>query len=83
MASHPKFSLRQQASVRDHIDSVKLVQFLLDHALTGSEKVDKTRITAALGLLKKCLPDLSSTELSGGEDENGQREPIHVIFGKG
>lgn len=66
MAGHPKFSLRQQASVKDHIEAVKLVKFLQKYALMGRKgRVEAARVHAALGLLRKCIPDLKSTEHSG------------------
>lgn len=81
--SHPKFSLRQQASVRDHIDAVKLVQFLQDHALEGSEKeIAGSRIKAAIALLKKCLPDLQSTTLTNDEESGPLRVVIEGIQAK-
>lgn len=58
--------LRHQEDVRAKIQGVHLIKFLQDYAL-GKYKGDvaKSRVTAALGLLRKVSPDLSSTELSG------------------
>lgn len=66
--------------VREKIRASQLVNVLEEHVLEGRE-MSKSQVSAALGLLKKCIPDLQSTTLSGGEDENGVREPIRVIFG--
>jgi hypothetical protein len=48
-------------TTRQKIQSSQLVNFLQDHVFNGTE-VKKTQITAALGLLKKTLPDLQSIE---------------------
>lgn len=37
--------------------------------------MSSTQVTAALGLLKKCLPDLQSVSVQGEEDG----DPINVI----
>lgn len=52
--------------VRARIRTAALVNFLTNYAL-GEHKheVEPARITAALGLLKKTIPDLQSVELSG------------------
>ena len=50
--------------VRERIKSSMLVNALSDHVL-GNNDMKPTQITAALGLLRKVLPDLSATELSG------------------
>lgn len=71
---------RHQEMVREKIRASQLVNVLEEHVLDGRE-LSKSQVSAALGLLKKCIPDLQSTTLSGGEDENGVREPIRVIFG--
>ncbi len=51
-------------NVRNRIKSSMLVNFLQDHVANGTD-VKKTQITAAVALLKKTIPDLQSTELSG------------------
>lgn len=50
--------------VRDRIQTTKLVDRLTDHVL-GKVEMQPTQVTAALGLLKKALPDLSATEFTG------------------
>lgn len=57
---------RHQEDVRAKIQGVHLIKFLQDYAL-GKHKGDvaKSRVTAALGLLKKVSPDLSATQLTG------------------
>jgi hypothetical protein len=53
--------------VRERIRTGVLVTRLTQH-VEGKVDMRQTQVTAALGLLKKVLPDLSSTDLtSGGE----------------
>ena len=56
-----KTKVRHTEDVRAKIQSSQLINFLQGHVLTGSD-VKKTQITAALGLLKKTIPDLQSIE---------------------
>jgi hypothetical protein len=44
-----------------------MVGCLQDHAL-GKKEMSATQVTAALGLLRKVVPDLSATTLSGDHD---------------
>jgi hypothetical protein len=61
---------RHQEMVRAKIQASQLVNRLTSHALGKLKKpLDATQVTAALGLLKKCLPDLSATELTGKDGE--------------
>lgn len=50
--------------VRERIQTTKLVDRLTDHVF-GRCEMEKSQVTAALGLLKKALPDLSATEFTG------------------
>ena len=61
-----RLNKRHQDSVRDKIKSSQIINRLTDHALGALEKpMEASQVTAALGLLKKCVPDLASTELTG------------------
>ena len=51
-------------ATREKIKASMLINSLENHVLKGS-KMKSTQVTAALGLLKKVVPDLSATELSG------------------
>lgn len=62
--------------VRDKIQASQLVNSLEDHVLNDKE-MTKSQVSAALGLLKKCIPDLSVTTV-GGDDENPLRM-VHKI----
>lgn len=49
---------------RTKIANSKVLNRLIGH-VEGTEEMTATQVTAALGLLKKCLPDLSTVEVSG------------------
>ena len=74
---------RHQTMVREKIRAAQLVKALEEHVLED-RKMSASAVTAALGLLKKCVPDLSATELTGAPDEDGNAQPLthRVIFGK-
>lgn len=57
---------RHAEMVRDKIRASQLVNRLEDHVF-GETELTATQVTAALGLLKKCVPDLSSVGV--GQDE--------------
>lgn len=50
--------------IRAKIESEKLINKLSNHVLNNDE-MSNTQITAALGLLRKSVPDLSAIEHSG------------------
>lgn len=52
---------------RTKIANSKILNRLIDHA-EGKVEMSPTQVTAALGLLKKCLPDLSNVTVSGDEE---------------
>jgi len=55
-----------QDDVRTKIQATQLIKRLTDHALGTLEKeMSATQVTAALGLLKKSVPDLTATEHTG------------------
>jgi hypothetical protein len=54
---------------RDKIRNSNILSALIAHA-EGTRDMGATQVTAALGLLKKALPDLSSVSI-GGDDELG------------
>lgn len=58
---------RHQEDVRRKIQASQLVNRLTSHALGKLKKnrMDATQVAAALGLLKKCVPDLAQVEHSG------------------
>lgn len=62
--------------VRQRIQTSQLINRLASHAL-GQCDMSQTQVSAALGLLKKTLPDLTATELSGEiRQRDVSNEPI-------
>jgi hypothetical protein len=51
--------------VRAKIKTSQLINRLNDHALADKEIMTKGQVAAALGLLKKSVPDMASVELKG------------------
>lgn len=56
--------IRHDENTRMKIKVSQLQNALTDHAL-GNLKMLPSQVTAALGLLRKVMPDLAATELSG------------------
>ena len=63
-ADAPKEPLRIRRA-RDKIPVGDLIARMADHAL-GKAEMSPSQVSAALGLLKKALPDLSTTGISRG-----------------
>lgn len=59
--------------IRERIQADRIIKKLEDHVL-NNEEMTASQITAALGLLKKRIPDLSAVEMSGQDGE-----PIQVV----
>jgi hypothetical protein len=62
-----------QDDIRRKIQASQLINVLQDHALTGEGEITPTRMKAIEILLRKSIPDLSSVELSGGD------EPVNFV----
>jgi hypothetical protein len=58
---------RHQDDVRKKIQASQLINYLQKH-VAGKHDMTTTQVTAALGLLRKAIPDLTSTELTGDPD---------------
>lgn len=59
--------IRHDEETRAKIQTSQLINRLEDHILNDLD-LKPTQVTAALGLLKKTLPDLANVELSGDKD---------------
>ena len=59
--------IQHDANTRSKIQASQLINRLTDHVLNNLE-MSATQVNAALGLLKKTLPDLKQIELSGSVD---------------
>jgi hypothetical protein len=60
---------------RDKIKNSNILNALIEH-VEGNREMSSTQVTAALGLLKKALPDLQSVEI-GSDPER----PVKMEFG--
>lgn len=60
--------IRHDEETRAKIQTSQLINRLEDHILNNLD-LKPTQVTAALGLLKKTLPDLANVELSGNDDK--------------
>lgn len=49
--------------VRQRIKTTLIIKALSDHVLKGAE-MSKTQVSAALGLLKKTVPDLAASQVT-------------------
>lgn len=56
--------LRHDDETRARIQTSQIINRLEDHIFKGVD-MSRTQVTAAVALLKKTVPDLASTELSG------------------
>ena len=61
--------------IRERIQADRIIKKLENHILDDSE-MTSSQVSAALGLLKKRVPDLSAVELSGNDES-----PIAIAFG--
>lgn len=69
----PGFVMSQEH--RDKIKNSNILNALIEH-VEGGREMSSTQVTAALGLLKKALPDLQSVEI-GSDPE----KPMRIEFG--
>lgn len=66
--------VRHDDFTRQKIQTSQLVNRLMGH-VDGKVELSSTQVTAALGLLKKSLPDLANVQHSGDDDQ-----PIKTIM---
>jgi hypothetical protein len=68
MASRGRTSgFQMGAEHRTKIGNSKILKHLIEHA-EGSRDMSSTQVTAALGLLKKVMPDMTETMIKGDEN---------------
>lgn len=58
---------RMSEEHRDKIRNSNILSNLIAH-VEGSREMTATQVSAGLGLLKKCLPDLQSVTVSGDDE---------------
>ena len=68
----PGFKMTEEH--RDKIRNSNILSYLISH-VEGQREMGATQVTAALGLIRKVLPDLSATTISGDEDG----DPIKIV----
>jgi hypothetical protein len=71
-------NVQLSAEHRSKIKASLIINALQEHTL-GSRKMSQTQITAGVALLRKCLPDLNSTSVTG--DPNNPIEHRVIITG--
>lgn len=64
-----RLNRNHQEAIREKIRSSQLVNSLENHVF-GKKKLEASQVTAALGLLKKTVPDLSQVSGSGDDGEH-------------
>lgn len=67
MAARSK-RIQHDENTRKKIQASQLIKRLTDHVLNDEVEMSQSQVNAALGLLKKTLPDLKQVELSGEMD---------------
>lgn len=72
---------RHQEMVRDKIRATQLINALENHVLKR-KKMAPSAVTAALGLLKKCVPDITNVTLSGDDEKPPVRHEIVGMPGR-
>jgi hypothetical protein len=65
--------VRHDENTRSRIQGTQLVKRLQDYAF-GLIQLDATQVRAIEVLLRKCMPDLSSQQLTGDKDN-----PVHQV----
>lgn len=61
--------IRHDEDTRAKIKTTLLIRRLTDH-VTGAIEMSPSQVSAALGLIRKTLPDLQATDLSGSVEHN-------------
>lgn len=64
MAARKGPAYQMSAEHRDKIKNSNILHCLIEH-VEGRRDMSATQVTAGLGLLKKCLPDLATVEIGG------------------
>ncbi len=70
----PAYSMSNEH--RDKIKNSNILNALIEHA-QGDREMSSSQVTAGLGLLRKVMPDLASSQHSG--DEENPIKVVHVF----
>jgi len=60
-----KNRIQHDENTRKKIQASQLINRLTNHILAEDDEMSQSQVNAALGLLKKTLPDLKQVDLSG------------------
>lgn len=71
----PGFKMPEEHRVK--IQNSNILNALIEH-VEGRRDMSATQVSAGLGLLRKCLPDLAATEITG---EEGGPLTIQIVTG--
>lgn len=71
----PGFRMTDEHRIK--IKNSNILNALIEH-VTGAREMSATQVSAGLGLLRKVMPDLAATTVSGDED-GGPISVIHKI----
>jgi len=63
-----KNRIQHDENTRKKIQASQLINRLTNHILAEDDEMSQSQVNAALGLLKKTLPDLKQVDLSGELD---------------
>lgn len=79
----PGFTMTEEHRVK--IQNSNILNALVEH-VEGRREMSSTQVSAGLGLLRKVLPDLSSTEVSGKDGKDllpkpSPREVARIVVG--
>jgi hypothetical protein len=61
------------------IKNSNILNVLIQHA-EGTREMGATQVTAALGLLKKALPDLSAVQINGDEEGGPVQHKLEISW---
>lgn len=73
-----RLNARHSEMVRDKIRASQLVNRLEDHVF-GDAEMTASQVQAALGLLKKCVPDLSAQTIAGDPEGEPLRQVTEIV----
>lgn len=84
-SAHAANHVRLSEDHRLKIQNSNILSYLIEH-IGGNREMSSTQVTAALGLLKKCLPDLQATTITGAIATSPltkeQRDSIAAAFAR-
>lgn len=74
--------IQHDENTRKKIQASQLINRLKDHILADEDKMSASQVNAALGLLKKALPDLKQQEINVTATEMTYEEWLEYVATK-